>query len=473
MANKIQTYAVVDIETTGGRASRSRITEIAIVLTDGHTILDRWSSLINPECYIPAGIVELTGITQEMVADAPKFYEIARKVVEMTEGAIFVAHNVRFDYSFIREEFRRLSFTYTRKQLCTVRLSRQAFPGLPSYSLGKLCHNLGISNQARHRAMGDAAATTELLHRILSSESQEKEARDLINLGIKEALLPQNISLEVIHNLPEEPGVYYFHDPKGDVVYIGKSINIKKRVAQHFAQKTEKARKLQKYVHDITFTLCGNELVALLLESHEIKRLRPPINRAQKVRQFPYVIHHWVNDDGYICLSVDQVTAARRRQLQVLSEYPKLGHAKNALARAVDKFQLCGSLTQSHRRSGACFQFHLKHCLGACIHQENPESYNRRARSAIQRLTTIFEEDFFIIDQGRHTEEVSVVLIEHGNYCGFGFLDKDQLHGDLTSLRNAIQIYPGNPETRRLIQRYLSKPQTARLIPFESSPMTL
>lgn len=469
MAKKEKTYAVIDVETTGGRASRSRITEIAIVLTDGQQVLDQWSSLVNPETYIPAGIVELTGITQEMVADAPKFYEVARKVVEMTEGAVFVAHNARFDYSFVREEFRRLGYTYTRKQLCTVRLSRQAFPGMPSYSLGKLCPRLGIENAARHRAMGDAAATAELLHRILTGDGKEETAEELINLGIKEALLPQNVSLETIHALPEEPGVYYFHNQQGDVVYVGKSINIKKRVAQHFAQKTDKGRKMQQHVHDITCEVCGNELVALLLESHEIKRLRPPINRAQRVRKFPFVIHHWIDDDGFIRMGAEQVNAARRKQLQVISEYPKIGHAKNALARCVEQFELCNSLTTGYKSSGPCFHFHLKQCQGACCGREEPETYNQRARQAVNRLTTVFEEDFFIIDEGREPEEASIVLVEGGNYCGYGFIDKELINGDLDALRGVIKDFPGNPETRRLIQRYLSKPHQARLIPFSSS----
>jgi len=462
---KPKTYAIIDVETTGGRASRNRITEIAIVLSDGQRVLDRWSSLINPERYIPAGIVELTGITQEMVADAPKFYEVARKIVEMTEGAVFVAHNARFDYSFVREEFQRLGYTYTRKQLCTVRLSRQAFPRQPSYSLGNLCQTFGIHNEARHRAMGDAAATTELLHRILAGEAEQASAEAMINLGIKEALLPQNITLETIHELPEEPGVYYFHNVRGDVVYVGKSINIKKRVAQHFSQKTEKARKMQQHVHDITCEVCGNELIALLLESHEIKRLRPPINRAQRVRKFPYVVHHWINEDGYICLGAEQVTAARRKELQIISEYPKMGHAKGALARCVEQYELCSNLTQHHRRSGACFYYHLKQCHGACAGQEAPDTYNQRARQAVNRLTTVFEEDFFILDQGRTPEEASVVLVEEGNYCGYGFIEREAINGDPDMLRDVVRPFAGNPETRRLIQRYLAKANTARVIP--------
>ncbi|MEL6943283.1 MAG: exonuclease domain-containing protein, partial [Bacteroidota bacterium] len=218
-------YAIIDIETTGGKASRHRITEIAIVLHDGTQILDTWQSLINPECYIPQGITELTGITQEMVQDAPKFYEVAKKVVEMTEKAIFVAHNVRFDYGFIREEFRRLGYAYSRRQLCTVRLSRKAFPGLRSYSLGKLIKHFDIEVDARHRAMADTMATVELFEKILRKEEGEDQVKDLVNLGIKEALLPQNINIDFLHQLPEACGVYYMHDKGGNLVYVGKSIN--------------------------------------------------------------------------------------------------------------------------------------------------------------------------------------------------------------------------------------------------------
>ena len=210
-----QLYAIVDIETTGGRPSRDKITEIAVVLHDGMRILERFDTLLDPEMPIPYGITELTGITNEMVAEAPKFYEVARKIVEMTEGAVFVAHNVRFDYSFVREEFRRLGFTYTRKQLCTVRLARKAFPELSSYSLDNLIHHLKLPIQNRHRALGDALATARLFEMIMERKGQPENTRQFINYGIREALLPPNITLETIHTLPEECGVYYFHDAKG------------------------------------------------------------------------------------------------------------------------------------------------------------------------------------------------------------------------------------------------------------------
>lgn len=458
-------YAIIDIETTGGRANRDRITEIAIVLHDGEREIDRWSSLINPECYIPQGIVELTGITQEMVKDAPRFFEVARKVVELTEQAIFVAHNVRFDYGFICEEFKRLGYSYSRKQLCTVRLSRQAFPGLPSYSLGRLAESLGVPLVNRHRALGDAAATAEILAMILQQEANREQAEYLINMGIKESRLPQNFGLDKIHALPEACGVYYLHNTDGDVVYVGKSINIQKRIAEHFADRSTKAARLQKLVNDVTFELTGSELVALLLESNDIKRLNPEVNRAQRQRTYPFVIHSWTNEQGYLSFGMDRVTAKTRKGLRVVSEYPQAAHAQGHLYAIRERFGLCAHLCGEKHARGACFHFHLHQCQGACLGQEPPALYNERAQAAQELLSTVFERDFFVLDIGRHGEELAVVLIEQGQYQGFGYIDKEDFRNDLEVLRDAIRPLPGNPETNRIVQRYIEKHKHLKIVP--------
>jgi DNA polymerase-3 subunit epsilon len=454
-----QRYAVIDLETTGGRASRDKITEIAIVLFDGRQVIDTFSTLINPEVPIPYGITELTGITQEMVQDAPRFYEVAKQIVEMTEGYVFVAHNVRFDYSFLREEFRRLGFTYSRKTLCTVRLARKTFPGLPSYSLGNLIRHFGIAVNNRHRALDDTLATVDLLQRILETQEDGEEVKAMVNLGIKESLLPRSIPLERIHALPEEVGVYYFHDQVGNVVYVGKSKNIKKRIAQHFAQKTEKARKLQQHVHDISFELTGSELVALLHESYEIKRLRPPINRAQRVRRFPFIVHTYQDEEGYIRFAADRPLAAQRKKLNVLSEYPKMSHARGHLMRMIEEFELCRKLTgmEKGRGQGPCFHYHLKQCHGACCQEESVEAYNERAHLAQEKLTTVFEKDLLIIDQGREPGEHALVLIADGTYQGFGYVEESEVSYGKEHLRQSIKPHPGNPETNRIIRRYLSE----------------
>ncbi len=460
-------FAIIDIETTGGRASRDKITEIAIVLHDGQQILDSFETLVNPETPIPYGITELTGITNEMVSQAPRFYEVAKQVVHMTEGAVFVAHNVRFDYSFVQEEFRRLGFAYTRKQLCTVRLARKTFPGFSSYSLGNLIVMMGLRAGDRHRAMGDTMATVDLFERILAAESTVENINQMLNLGVKEALLPKNFSIEKLHSLPESCGVYYFHDEKGDVVYVGKSLNIKKRIAEHFSVKTEKAGKLQLSAWDISFEVTGSELVALLLESHEIKRLRPEINRAQKIRQFPYVIHSFTNQDGYLCFDVAKTTIKTRKNLNIVSEYPKLSHAKGWLKGVQQQFGLCLRHCHLESRSGACFDYHLKKCQGACIGEESAEAYNERAAAAMEALDSSFEKaNFYLIDHGRTPEEQAVIMVERGEYQGFGFAELAEMNGHPEELRDVISHYEDNPEVRHIIRRFLGDAKGVKMIPF-------
>ena len=460
-------YAIIDIETTGGRAVADKITEIAIVTHDGRRILDRYETLIDPECPIPYGITELTGISNDMVAGAPRFYEVAKKIVQMTQEAVFVAHNVRFDYSFVREEFRRLGYTYTRKKLCTVRLARQAFPGLPSYSLSHLIRHFNLNVGARHRAMGDVMATVDLFERILRVKNSDAHIRQMVNLGIKESLLPAHFTLEKIHALPESCGVYYFHDEGGHVVYVGKSLNIKKRVAEHFKAGTEKARKLQMAVHDVSFEITGSELVALLLESDEIKRLRPPINRAQKVRQFPYVIHTFENEAGYCCFEIKKTNLKTRKDLRVVASFPKQANARAWLRGAQKKYNLCLRHCHLEIKSGPCFDFHLGQCRGACTGQEAPESYNERAREAMSVLDQNFPcPDFFLLDRGRTEEEQAVVLVENGMYQGFGFVETDRLSGQLDELRDAIRPRPHNPEVMRILQGFIARPKGVKMITF-------
>ena len=461
-------YAIVDIETTGGRAGRDRITEIAIALHDGTKVVDTYETLINPETIIPFGITRLTGITQGMVEDAPKFYEVAKKIVEMTEKAVFVAHNVRFDYGFIREEFRRLGYTYSRRQLCTVRLARNTFPGLRSYSLDNLIRHFSIPFRNRHRAMGDVEATTILFEKILNKDDSETSMKDMINLGVKESRLPKNITLEQLHALPEVAGVYYFHDEFGEVVYVGKSINIKKRVMEHFAKTTNKASKLQQHVDNISFEITGSELVALLHESYEIKRLRPPINRAQRLRHFPYVIHHYENEEGYLCLDIAKPTARARKSMNIVAEYPKIKSAKGHLVRAMGHFELCTYHCNIEKGSQPCFNFHLKRCLGSCIGEESPEVYNERVENALEYLSTIFEEDFFVVDEGRCKTEKSVVLVENGRYSGFGYIETEAICGE-ASLRESITSIVGNAETAKIIRRFLAGKHKAQIVPIVST----
>lgn len=461
---KKKKYAIIDVETTGGMSRRDRITEIAILVHDGEKEIERFESLINPEREIPWNITQLTGINNEMVAHAPKFYEVAKKVVQMTEGAIFVAHNARFDYSFIRYEFERLGYTYTRRQLCTVRLCRKAFPYIQSYGLGNLIRHFNIHVDQRHRAMADVLATTIVFEKILTHDDYEEQIDSIVNAGIKESKLPPNIDLDKLHALPEETGVYYFFDISGQPVYIGKSVNIKKRVLQHFAKTTRKAEKLVQYVHEISFEVTGSELVALLLESDEIKNKHPHINRAQRARQFPWIIHKYQDEEGYLCLDYEKVAKKNLPQYDVLRAYPNQNAAKSAINRLVEEFELCQRKCNIESVNKVCFNYHLDKCLGACKGEELPEDYNYRVNESLATLDQDFPDDFIVLDPGRTRQEYAVVLVEGGQYKGFGYVDREAENGNIETLKDAIIPKTHNPEVNRIIRHYVLRGSAEKVI---------
>jgi DNA polymerase III subunit epsilon len=450
-------FAIIDIETTGGTAARERITEIAIVTHDGKQILDTYTSLVNPERSIPFNITQITGITDDMVKNAPKFYEIAKKVVEMTEGCVFVAHNVRFDYSFIQEEFRRLGYAFSRKQLCTVKMARQAMPGLRSYSLGNLIIHLKIQVENRHRALDDTLATVQLFEKIIAIESGTDTMETRINLGIKESNLPVGITLERLHELPEAVGIYYLHDSAGDVIYVGKSINIRKRIMEHFADKTEKGKKIYDGVADISYEITGSELVSLLLENHEIKRIRPRINKAQRAKHFPYVIYQYINEKGFINFGTAKNTHHIRKKNPVVAEYQQLIYAKGALKYITKEYALCGKVTGLEGGEGPCFQYHLSLCQGACVGEETAESLNLRAQAAIDAMQITFHQNFILLDKGRSPDEQSVILVENNQLSGFGYVAVDEAVAHPDDLRQYIKPYPSNADAVRIIRMFLDE----------------
>ena len=463
---KKKKFAIIDIETTGGLPRRDKITEVAIVLHDGEKVLDKYDSLVNPERSIPPNITRITGITNEMVDDAPKFYEVAKKIVEMTEGAIFVAHNVRFDYSFIKEEFQKLGFTYTRRQLCTVKLSRKAFPGLRSYSLGNLIRHFNIQVENRHRALDDALATAELFEMIMAQEESADSAKDLINLGLKETKLPKGLKIEDLHELPETAGVYYFLNEYDVVVYVGKSINIKKRVFQHFSKMTQKAANLYNMVKSIHYEETGSELIAMLHESKEIKRLLPVINKAQRVKEYPYFVHSFYDAQGYINFEILKYSKKNEKGKNIIQRFSKIAGARGSVRNRIGALELCSRLGGVDKVEGPCFRYKIGKCYGACIGEEDAETYNERAQMAIETFDQLFEENMFIIDDGRSPGEKSVVLIEEGQYHGHGSIGSEDVQYGVEELKEAIDYVEPNPETNRIVRRYLEGSISAKTIKF-------
>lgn len=301
MSNTI--YSIVDIETTGGKANQHKMTEIAIIKFDGEKIIDEFQTLINPERNIPYFISQLTGITNEMVEDAPRFYEVAKQIVKFTEGTVFVAHNVYFDYNIIKREFAELGYRFQLPKLCTVKLGRKFIPGHKSYSLGKICEDLGIELKDRHRAYGDAAATVELFKLILRNQQNSDE--ELTIEKSQQISLPAGLTYQDIQDIPETIGVYFLLNEQGHIIYIGKSKNIQKRIKTHLSTKLKKTKDLQikGSIAEIDYIEIPHEWVSLILEADLIKKHRPPYNRALNRKNFKYGLRT-LTEEGRLKLRV-------------------------------------------------------------------------------------------------------------------------------------------------------------------------
>jgi len=378
-------YAIIDIETTGLSPVNEKITEIAIYLHDGEKITDSYTTLINPERRISAHITQLTGITNEMVENAPKFWEIAKDIVTLTDKKIFVAHNASFDYNFIRSEFKSLGYNFSRDRLCTVKLSRKIIPGFKSYSLGNLCNSLNIQVTNRHRAMGDAFATVKLFELLLQKDE---------TLGKKTNSKFYNIEASKIASLPEETGVYYFYNQQGDIIYIGKSKDIRSRVFSHFNNDgTSKSIRMTDEIFDISYELTGSELVALLLESNEIKMHKPKFNRRQRRSLNHTGVFKSIDEFGYITFTVKGI----KDELPIVS-FNSLQEAKDRLFLLTEKYNLCQKLCGLYETSGPCFFHQIKKCNGACVQKEPVEIYNNRVQQMLDELSLAWK-DFIVIDK--------------------------------------------------------------------------
>ena len=455
-------YAIVDIETTGGNTNSDRITEIAILIHDGEKVVEEFASLVNPGKRIPYRISSITGITNEMVAEAPKFYEIAKQIVEMTEGKTFVAHNAKFDYNFVKNEFKALGYEYKRKKLCTVEMSRSLIPGLKSYALGKLCKTLGIVQKIHHRALEDANATAALFRHLI--ELREGRSAEPISETRLSRMSPEaNLHKEQIDQLPNETGVYYFYNAWHQLIYIGKSVDIRSRVLSHFANNTTtKALEMKESIRHIRYAITGSELIALLKESEEIKRNKPPFNRAQRRSRFHIGLFVEEDQAGYLRLRTERI---RPKSPHPVTAFASARHAKSFVSSMLEEYELCQKLVGLHRLTGPCFHYSIHKCHGACVGNESPEDYNLRVQELLARLEYTHS-NLMIIDQGRHEGERSLVLVENGKYLGYGYIEKELIDNDVSMLRSCIQPFMDNKDVRQIINLYLRQEKPEKVVKF-------
>lgn len=450
-------YVIVDIETTGGKYNEEGITEIAIYKFDGHQVVDQFISLVNPEREIQPFVVNLTGINSNMLRTAPKFYEVAKRIVEITDDCILVAHNAQFDYRILRTEFKRLGFGFKRKTLCTVELAKKLIPGQDSYSLGKLARALGIPVSDRHRASGDALATIKLFKMLLSKDLEKFIVQDAIRVEPKHQMEP-NLK-QIINELPNTTGIYYIHNDNGDIIYIGKSKNIKNRISQHFTSTASKSKKLQRQVAAVTYERTGSELVALLKESEEIKRNKPLFNRALRRNLFTHALYSFIDDNGYINLQIDKADGRKKP----ITTFTNRQSAKSFLFNVVEEFNLCQKLVGLYPSKTSCFNHTIKQCNGACIQDEIDTEYNSRVKLLITKHS-YDNQNMVVIDRGRDIEERSAILIENGIFKGLGYFNLNYQINNIEVLRSVITPMENNRDAQHIIQNYIRRNKKLKIV---------
>ena len=373
--------AFVDLETTGVTAAGDRVTEIGIVRVDAGRATE-WSSLVNPECSIPAAIQALTGITNGMVADAPRFAEVAGEVATRIAGCVFVAHNARFDYGFLKHEFGRLGQTFTARVLCTVKLSRRLFADAARHSLDNLIERHRLPSHGRHRALGDARILWEFVQALYRDRSADEI--DAAVAGILRApSLPPHLPADALDAIPESPGIYRFYGLNPMPLYVGKSVNLRERVASHFSSDYRSANdlRLSSEVVRIEFEETAGELGALLRESQLVKSLLPAYN--QRLRRRRDLVALKVVDEpappDYLCAD-----AIEPRELRGLyGPFASRRVARETLHDIAAGSALCLRLLGLERRPGPCFARQIRQCAGACVGAETPETHHERFRRAL------------------------------------------------------------------------------------------
>jgi DNA polymerase-3 subunit epsilon len=453
-------FAIIDIETCGGKFDfeKSRITEICVVLHDGLQVTEIYTSLINPGCYIGANFTRITGISNEMVADAPRFHEIASKILDLTKDRIFVAHNVNFDYGFIKEEFASLGYKFKRETLCTVRLSRKLMPGKQSYSLGRLCESIGIEIENRHRAEGDAVATAKLFNILLELKSSNPQYR---NQGVDELMTTRidKIKQYILNKLPETCGVYYFLNKDQEIIYIGKSINMYNRALSHFNSKENKSKKMLNDLMNVDFIETGSELIALLHEAEEIKKFKPVFNRMRKADIYTHTIDYYTNEYNIINFKIGLMEDS----INPLLSFTSHSSARETLERWVDKNELCLRFCHLTQDTSICFNHQIKKCRGICVDEEDHLTYNKRANKIIEEI--IFRnKNFILIDKGKNSDEKSIVVIENGHYYGSGYIDQNTALYSFEDCKENARKSIFYPDSDMLIRGYLKKNKLKMLV---------
>ena len=432
-------YAIIDIETTGGDYDEEGITEIAIYQYDGFKITDQFCSLINPKKEIQPFVKKLTGINENMLEKAPVFFEVAKRIVEITRNCIIVAHNAAFDYRILRTEFKRLGYVFERETICTINLSKELLPEQKEFSLGKLVNNLGIPVSTRHRAFGDAQATLKLFELLIEKDVKKNIIREHIKV-LKNNKASKRF-LKIIDKLPSKMGIYYIIDSHNKIIYIGKSKNIKQSVTQNLTLYDKKSLIIQNKISQASFSLTGGQLITLLKQQIEIKINRPALNASSKFRIYPIGVR--VDDTKtYHRIIIEQV----QKKNKYLAVFKNKIDAEKAILILAEKFEI--NLNNSN--------FSIKK-------KESPKKYNYK----IKKLSKSFSypsPNFLIIENGRKHGEFTFILIKNNQFRGYGYFELNHQIKTMSQINSRLISMEENNDTKKLINSYLLKKKYIKLI---------
>ncbi len=380
-------FVFVDIETNGGNGPRGRVIEVAAIKVQHGEIVDTYQSLVNPGSTIPHWITTLTGITNNDLVQAPYFEDIAVQLHEFIEGCVFAAHNVLFDYSFLKREFKACDMAFTPKLFCTVKMSCALWPEHRGHSLEKIINRHGLATDKRHRAYDDALAMLQYTQLTLAQKGEEMMRANMA-AQLKTKHLPPQVDQSLITSLPETPGVYIFENDEGLPLYVGKSVNIRARVRSHFTSATTIAKEMRLSLqsHNVTYITTETEVEALLLESAKVKELQPIFNRKLRRKKTQHILIKSIDEAGYLTITIGSADLSTYADLDnVYGVYTTKAQAKSTLESIARTYQLCPKLLGLEKSAGFCFRYQLGLCKGACGSKEQPDSYNPRVEFALER----------------------------------------------------------------------------------------
>ncbi len=455
--------AFVDIETTGGRTNYDRIIEIGIVRVENDQVIDTYSTLINPHSHIPPEISQMTGIRESDVLNAPTFREVAADIIEILKDYTFVAHNVRFDYGFIKAEFARLGATYTSKHFCTVKLSRVLYPTHERHNLDSIIERFNLTCENRHRALDDALAICTFYHKA-KNQIEDQLFSDAMNRVMKKTYLPLKLDPLVLDTLPESPGVYLFFGENGAPLYIGKSINIKERVLSHFSGDIHSPleMKITQQIESLETIQTAGELGALFLESQLIKKMLPLYNKMLRHKHELVGIKQTTNNNGYYTAELDTITNPDISDMtSFLGFFRSKKQAKEFLATVSREHELCEKLLGLEKTTSSCFGYRLERCKGACVKKEKSLNYNLRFLTAFGRTKIKFwpYNGAIIIEERQELlDKTEYFLVDQWCFLGTVSLDSNG------SFKETSHTYSFDLDTYKILVRYLNSPKNQKQI---------